>query len=651
MAGLFAVLTGWLAFSNGGFDPVHTAAAAVVALAALLVFVTCAQYPASSLSLAGVLAAGALTLLAIWTLISANWSQAPGRALVEFDRALLYLAVFLLMASLSASRMNARWMIRLAAVALGAAVLAGLVSRLEPGFSAEAARQAGDRLGWPLGYWNALGLAGALAGVACLHLASDLQEPRPVRVLAAAAVPALMVTIYLTLSRGAIVAGLFGIVVLLSLGRARGMASALLAVVPFSLYAVLQAYGTESLLDGSLKTVSARTEASAVRDAIVLACVGAALVRLVCLFLDAWVARLTLWRQWSPRRTTLVLLVLTVCVTAAAFAAGADRIAAGYWKDFTEAKTVTVEDQRDRLAATSANGRIEHWQVALKAWRDEPVLGTGAGTYGKVWARERESSFNVQDAHSLFFETLSELGVVGLALLGVALLTPLIAVALRRREDRMLWSAVMALSLTWAVHAGIDWDWEMPALTLPIVALLGAACARDTAPPDDIRKGRVPQLGRLPRLLVGLGILLLMITPVRVGLSQHYLQQSLTAFQAGDCSLSAARALQAIDMVGSRPQGFELLGYCDAKVGQHVLARRMLRAAQKRDPGSWDLHYGMALVRSVAGLDPRPEFRRAHRLNPLEDAVTDAQKRMRSNQPEVWIREGRVSPLPLPEEG
>jgi hypothetical protein len=29
----------------------------------------------------------------------------------------------------------------------------------------------------------------------------------------------------------------------------------------------------------------------------------------------------------------------------------------------------------------------------------------------------------------------------------------------------------------WAVHAGLDWDWEMPAVTLPALALGAAAIA------------------------------------------------------------------------------------------------------------------------------------------------------------------------------
>ena len=639
---LMLSVTAGLAFSNGGFDPVPTSAATTAVLVGLLLLVTCAPWPLAGLSSWGVVSAGALTLLAVWTLASATWSDSPARALIEFNRTLLYLGGFVLAACLAGGRANARWLVRGVAVVLGGAVLAGLLSRLDPGFSAQAASQAEERLGWPLGYWNALGLAGALASLACLHLSSDLRERPPVRVLAAGALPALVVTIYLTLSRGSILAGALGVLLLLLLSRSRGTIATLLAVVPFAAYALLQAYGTESLVGGSETPTDRRAVDEAGRD-IALACLGAALLRAAGLLLDARLAGMTLWKPWSRRRTSAVVAGVATVLVLVGLALDVDSSVARQWESFTRSQSVAVEDQRDRLTAASANGRIEHWQVAVDSWRQEPLRGTGAGTYAKTWAQERSLGFAVQDAHSLYVEVLAELGIVGLVLLVTGLATPVVAILRRRAEDRPLWSAVLALTLTWALHTGIDWDWEMPALTLPVIALLGAGCAREGA---DAQARYAP--GRLPRLLAGLGILLLLLTPIRLGLSQRYLEQSLAAFRDKDCGTAARKALAAVEMVNSRAPAFELLGYCDARRGRHALARRMLQAAQRRDPGSWDLHYGSALVRSVGGRDPRPELRRARRLNPLEDAVKDALERMDSDDPRVWVREGRRTPLPLP---
>jgi hypothetical protein len=62
------------------------------------------------------------------------------------------------------------------------------------------------------------------------------------------------------------------------------------------------------------------------------------------------------------------------------------------------------------------------------------------------------------------------LGIVGLALLGCALLVPLSAVASRRRDP--LVPVAAAAYVAFLVHTGLDWDWEMPVTTLA-----GLACA------------------------------------------------------------------------------------------------------------------------------------------------------------------------------
>jgi hypothetical protein len=70
----------------------------------------------------------------------------------------------------------------------------------------------------------------------------------------------------------------------------------------------------------------------------------------------------------------------------------------------------------------------------------------------------------VLDAHSLYVETLAELGPIGLVLLAVALSVPIVA-AVRVRDDPLAAGAAAAYA-AFLVHAGLDWDWEMPAVTL-----------------------------------------------------------------------------------------------------------------------------------------------------------------------------------------
>src|SRR5207244_11142615 len=73
------------------------------------------------------------------------------------------------------------------------------------------------------------------------------------------------------------------------------------------------------------------------------------------------------------------------------------------------------------LAARLAGANRPHyWHVAWKAYRLNPVTGSGAGTFDSFWLRYRPVASFARDAHSLYVETLAELGPVGLALVLLA---------------------------------------------------------------------------------------------------------------------------------------------------------------------------------------------------------------------------------------
>jgi O-antigen ligase len=121
--------------------------------------------------------------------------------------------------------------------------------------------------------------------------------------------------------------------------------------------------------------------------------------------------------------------------------------------------------------AGSSQPRVSYWSVA---WHDEylahPVLGSGAGTFGRFWAISGQEAIRGGglDAHSLYVEMLAELGPAGLLLLAALLLLPLRG--LTRRTAPGLPAAAGAY-VAFLVHAGVDWDWEMPA-----VVLAGLSC-------------------------------------------------------------------------------------------------------------------------------------------------------------------------------
>jgi O-antigen ligase len=111
--------------------------------------------------------------------------------------------------------------------------------------------------------------------------------------------------------------------------------------------------------------------------------------------------------------------------------------------------------------ARHAGDRPWYWHVAWQEAREAPLIGDGAGTFELAWLERRPIPADIRDAHSLYLETLAELGVVGLALLAVALAVPL-ASGFRSGASAAATSGYVAF----LVHAGLDWDWEMPAVTV-----------------------------------------------------------------------------------------------------------------------------------------------------------------------------------------
>ena len=122
--------------------------------------------------------------------------------------------------------------------------------------------------------------------------------------------------------------------------------------------------------------------------------------------------------------------------------------------------------------------RPEYWDTALDDARDDPFSGSGAGSFEEYWAEHGIPGVFVRDAHSLYLETLAELGVVGLLLLLALIAAPLLALA----EGRVgpVEAAAAGGFDAFLVHAGIDWDWEMPAVTL---TGLGGARSHCSLPP------------------------------------------------------------------------------------------------------------------------------------------------------------------------
>ena len=144
------------------------------------------------------------------------------------------------------------------------------------------------------------------------------------------------------------------------------------------------------------------------------------------------------------------------------------------------------------------HNRLRYWEVAWADYLDHPLLGSGAGTFGDYWLRHGPGPDFSRTAHSLYVQSLGELGPLGLLLALTVVAVPLLAV--RRREP--LVAVAAAPYVASIVHTGIDWDWEMPVVTLAGL-FCGAAVLVATRPPD------VRPLTRRERLALAVAVLAL----------------------------------------------------------------------------------------------------------------------------------------------
>jgi O-antigen ligase len=623
------VFTASLAFLAGGYFPVTTGLA-VSALCLLLVArVTIAERPFAGWSFSLAVVAGALALFAGWTLISGEWSDSPARALVESDRAVLYLLVVVFMGLHARGPGRLAAVLRWAALAIAIASAVSLLTRLLPTTFPTKAGVNNERLAFPLTYWNAMGMFCALGVLLAAHLTASEREPRGVRIAAAAALPVIAVTLYFTFSRGGIAVAILGFVLYVVLAHSRGMMTALPAAgLPLAV-ALHEAYGAELLAQHDYAGADARAQGHSLLVVVIACMIAAALLRALTLRVDRRLAAVRI----DPRTRTIAF---AGAGAAALIALAVATVAFDLPDRFADQKRAFERgnappggrDLRTRLPTVDNNGRLAIWRVALDDAKANPWHGSGAGTFRLVWERDRPApAIRVTEAHSLYLEVRAELGWIGVVLLAVAFAVPLgVAVARLRGPERHALAAFLAAGVALLGHAMVDWDWEMPAL---FVWFFGAAGVLVAAPAGASEHSHEPR--RLTRLLAGLALLLVAVTPLTVVISQSRLNEGVNALRDGDCRTATNAALGSIDALAVQAEAFEVLGWCDARAGEQRFAVAAMRAAQRRDPDNWHYAYGLAVTQALAGQDPRPAAALARRLNPREQLTIDLDRRLRTN--------------------
>lgn len=621
-----------LAFNGGAYDVVTRQQMALPWLWAAALAVAFGLLPLARRSPQAQRALAAMAAFVLWTALSSLWSDSAERTSIEIARTVAYAGVLsTVLLSLSAST----W--RAAAHGLCAALLvlpiASLASRLAPGFfpsAVDASTLAGDRLLYPLEYWNAVACWAAMAIAAGLALSAHSRDW--VRTVSLALVPVAIVTLYLTYSRGGIAAAAVGCVVVLAASRNRVTAAAhLVSAILLSGVAIAVIQTQPAIAEGT-----AGDGGVVVGLAVLAACGGC-----------VQIARLTRRRGFDVRRVSLPsggrIAVLVAALAAAAIVIAGPNLAARESRQFTDQSYVSNSPSPARLGSLDGP-RAEIWSSAFRAFESAPLTGIGPGTFVYWWTGDVTNGDQLQDAHSLYIETLAELGLPGLLAL-LAFLGLLVAAALRalrslvRGRDLGAAAAMIGIGAVFLTQAGVDWMWEIPAIALPGLGALTIAAA--SASKSLRRRGA--------------------ITPARVALT-------LLCIVAGAAQIPALVSTQSLrTSAGLLPGGFDArarklaedasaaspwaasphsqLALIDLARGQTSAARSEIKLAIEREPTNWVLPF-IELRAALAQGDSAGALGALDRAAQLNPSIGDDAARIRRQ-----IAAGNLAEPQLPRSG
>lgn len=621
----------YLAFNAGGFFPGTQAVVAIALLLVLATWIAFSKQPFLGASIWMLVCAGALVLLSGWALLSGIWSDAPARGLLDAQRPLIYALAVVVFGLLIRDPKQLRWSLWSVLGAFAIVCGAALVTRLLPDVwtvvEPDSLNQ--ERLSYPVTYWNGLGLIAALGVLFAFHLACQVRGPWLARILGAGAVPIFATTIYFTFSRGGVVAAVIALAVYLLVARPRGALTALIAAAAPTALALSSAYGADLLASDNPTVGGAISQGHEVGWALTAAIAGAIALRAALLVLDRRLAAVAV-RRFDRRTKAIAACTLVAVAAGGALIAGAPGWVDRELDSFTDEPPGTPQtDARQRFSRVDSNGRFEYWEVSLDQFSDNQLLGGGADTFTLAWEQQRPFPGDVLNSHSLYLETLGELGLVGAVLLGTALGALLVGIATRLRGDqRPIYAVLLSAGLAWGLHAVVDWDWDLPVVTIWLFALGGAALAsRNHGTP---KRGPLSAWVRLPLAAL---LVLLAVGPYTILSSQAWLDRGEDAFERRDCAAAADAARSSIDALGIRPEPYQLLSYCAIRARQPRIAIARSRQAIANDPSNSDLIYDLALARAAAGHDPQPQLRRALALNPLDEVVEETLMRLRVDDP------------------
>jgi hypothetical protein len=584
---------------------------------------------------------GLMAALAALTALSILWSVVPDTSWSAANQMLSYLAAFAAGAAL-ARLAPGRWPVLVGAIALLAAALSGwaLLAKVFP--ATLAPDNISGRLQAPFGYYNAVGIIGALGLPACLWAAARLDRGRRVAGLAAPAIALTLSALVLSSSRSADAAAVVGLAGWLVFVPLRLRSAAMLAVGGAGAVAISAWALSHSVLTANGTLTPAMDSAGHTFGlvlVIVLVLVAAAGV--AC----AWAMDHRAVSAGARHRvgTALVVLVCLVPVAAVGVVATSSRGLTGeishVWTTLTSTRGGAANAPARVLEFGSS--RPLYWHEGLTVGSHALLKGVGASGYGTARLRYTTDPAKSDQAHSYIIETFADLGLIGVGVSvalfvawAVASARPL-AVASRwgslprdQHAERAGMVALAVVVLGFGIQSALDWTWYFPGVSVPVLLCAGWLAGRGplAAPVGWLRSQRA-LLDRPGAVAIAAGVAVVALAGAWVQWQpQRSADQVVDAVEANSNAAAFAHARTA---VASDPLAVEprvQLASLYQSVNDVSAARAQLEAAvrsQPQNPATW-AQLGALELQAKEPRQALPALQRVVALDHTSDPMTRA---------------------------
>jgi O-Antigen ligase len=450
---------------------------------------------------------GALVALVVIVTASISWSIAPELSFQEAARTAMYAGTFVLLLPAVAYWGSLVVDLTLFGALLPPAIY-GLLQKILPtgetfAFSVKHTGFGDDPLTDPkasstVGYHPTFGMMCAMGALLAISRVGAFRSLRsiPLRALFSATGTVFLVALYFSFSRGAVLSLAAGAVVFLALSKHRfeALGNAAVSGLP-ALWVILQARELSGLVSRPVSLQVMKSDGLALVEPLLKGLLLAFAAQLLFSLLVLAVKRFV--PEGVRRGVRLVATVIAACavVVALSYAAATFQKAGGVGEfreritaDPSELEAGAIqEDQTQRLTSVSAATRIPLWKIAWENFREHPLTGTGGDTYQLIYDQNAPANLgSVLHPHSVWMSLLSDTGIfsfLAFAAFSVGCLCLAFYNALsttRTTRCRALVAGSAAALTAYLASSTIDWNWYIPASTLPFFAL--AAVAAGTTP-------------------------------------------------------------------------------------------------------------------------------------------------------------------------